>query len=277
MMGSRDKSSAPMLGERNNPVRSLAVPVFLLVLAVLALAVSVAAQDKPPHPSGPPQSASEPGRQEDADLGPNRDGRAHLGAQLAKESREAAGEDDTAEFKQSASVQFLARVTGLSLQHAYWLAVLINFAVIAGVLIWVSKKFLPGMFRNRTLAIQKAMEEARKASADANRRLSDIEARLSRLNAEIGEMRAAGEKEAETEYARIAAAAEEEKRKIVESAEQEIAAAAKQARRELAAHAADLAVALAQKQIHVDPATDQKIVRSFAENIATGGPKEGVN
>ena len=58
--------------------------------------------------------------------------RSHLGAQLAKETREAAGEDDTAEFKQSASVQFLARITGMSLQHAYWLAVLLNFAVLLG-------------------------------------------------------------------------------------------------------------------------------------------------
>ena len=120
------------------------------------------------------------------------------------------------------------------------------------------------------------MEEARKASAEANRRLSEIEARLSRLDAEIGEMQAAAEKEAEIEYARIAATAEEDKRKIVESAEQEIAAAGKQARRELAAYAADLAVALAQKQIRVDPATDQTIVRSFAQNIANGG-KKGAN
>jgi F-type H+-transporting ATPase subunit b len=249
---------------------------FAVLVFILALSASLIAQDKPAHPSGSSPEATQHQPATDQ-IKKKDDGQVHFGAVLAKDTREAAGEDETAEFKQSASVQFLARVTGLSLLHAYWLAVLINFAVIAGGLFWVARKFLPGMFRDRTTAIQKAMEEARKASAEANRRLSEIEDRLSRLDAEIREMQAAAEKEAEGEYARILAATEEDKRKIIESAEQEITAAGKQARRELAAHAADLAVALAQKQIRVDPATDQTLVRSFADSIASGGPKKGTN
>jgi F0F1-type ATP synthase membrane subunit b/b' len=69
------------------------------------------------------------------------------------------------------------------------------------------------------------------------------------------------------EEARIQAAAEEDARKMVESAQQEIAAAAKSARRELTAYAADLAVGLAQTQIHVDAATDQELVRRFAGEL----------
>jgi len=54
-----------------------------------------------------------------------------------------------------------------------------------------------------------------------------------------------------------------------------IAAAAKAARRELTAYAADLAVALAQKQIRVDAATDQALVREFAGQLASSqdGPQ----
>jgi F-type H+-transporting ATPase subunit b len=205
----------------------------------------------------------------------------NFGKQLAKESREAAGEDETAEFKQSPSVRFLARITGMSLQHAFILAVFLNFAVVAVLIFWAGKKFLPGMFRNRTTAIQKAMEEARKASAEANRRLSQIEARLARLDFEIGAMRAAADKEAEAEEARIRAAAEDDARKIIESAEQEIAAAVKQARRELAVYAADLSISAAQKAIRVDSATDQALVRTFAEQLPTansngdGSKKDG--
>ena len=136
---------------------------------------------------------------------------------------------------------------------------------------WLSKKNLPRLFRNRTASIQKAMEEARKASEDANRRLSEIEARLSKLDVEIGGMRAAAEKEAAAEEQRIKAAAEEDARKIVESAEQEIAAAAKSARRELTAYAADLAVSLAKKQIRVDAATDQALLRDFAQQLSANG------
>ena len=193
-------------------------------------------------------------------------------AELAKESREAAGEDEQAQFKHSASVQLVARLTGLSLDHAYWLCVLLNFAVIAGAILYFSKKNLPGVFRGRTASIQKAMQEARQASDEANRRLAEIETRLSKLDAEIGGMREAAEKEAVAEEARIKAAAAEDARKIVESAEQEITAAAKSARRELTAYAANLAVSLAAKQIKVDAATDQALVRGFANEL---GPKAG--
>jgi F-type H+-transporting ATPase subunit b len=192
-----------------------------------------------------------------------------FGAELAKESRAAAGEDDTAQFKKSASVRFLAKFTGGDLERAYWLAVGLNFAVVAGFLVWAGRKYLPGTFRDRTASIQKAMEEARRASEDANRRLSEIEARLSRLGDEIAALTATAEQDLVEEEARIRAAAEADARKIVESAEQEIAAAAKAARRDLTTYAADLAIALAKKQIHVDASTDSSLVRSFADRLGS--------
>jgi F-type H+-transporting ATPase subunit b len=160
-------------------------------------------------------------------------------------------------------------------QQSYWLSIVLNFAVIAGVIIWASRKFLPGIFRDRTAAIQKAMQEAQMASEEARRKLADIESRLQRLDAEIGMMRNAAENEAAAEEARIKAAAEEDARKIVASAEQEIVAAGKAARRQLTAYAADLAVGLAQKQIHVDAATDQALVRNFAGQLGSAPEKSG--
>ena len=172
-----------------------------------------------------------------------------------------------AEFKESASVRLIARLTGLSLQQSYWLSIVLNFAVIAAVIVWAGFKYLPGMFRDRSAAIQKAMQEAQMASEDARRRLAEIESRLMKLDVEIGMMRDAAEREGAAEEARIQAAAEEDARKIVASAEQEIAAAVKAARRQLKAYAADLAVGLACKQIRVDAATDQALVRSFAGQL----------
>jgi F-type H+-transporting ATPase subunit b len=200
-----------------------------------------------------------------------------MGRQLAHESREAAGEekDETAEFKQSTSVQLISRITGMSLQQSYWASVLLNFVVVAALIIWAARKYLPGAFRDRTAAIQKAMQEAQKASEEARRRLAEIESRLMKLDVEIGMMRDAAEKEAAAEESRIKAAAEEDARKIVESAEQEIAAAAKNARRQLTAHAADLAVGLAQKQIRVDAATDQGLVRAFTSELGSSAEKSG--
>jgi F-type H+-transporting ATPase subunit b len=192
------------------------------------------------------------------------------GRQLAHESREAAGEekDEMEEFKHSASVRLVSRMTGLNLQQSYWLCFILNFAVIAALFVWAGRKYLPGMFRDRTAAIQRAMQEAQKASEEARRKLAEIETRLQKLDVEIGMMRDQAERDGAVEEARIQATAEEDARKIVASAEQEIAAAAKAARRQLTAHAAELAVGIAAKQIRVDAATDQALVRDFAAQLA---------
>ena len=186
-------------------------------------------------------------------------------------NKETSNEDETAQFKHSASIRLLAKITGLSLDGAYWLAVLLNFATVAGVIAWFSRKNLPAVFRNRTASIQKSLEEARRASEEANRRLSEIESRLGRIDEEISQMRAASEKEAAAEEERIRAAAAEDARRFSASVEQEIATAVKSARRDLTVYAADLAVSLASKQIHVDTPTDQALVRRFAQQLSSDG------
>ena len=191
--------------------------------------------------------------------------------QNSETSSQGSGEDERAQFKHSRSVQLLSKMTGLSDNGAYWLAVVINFAIVVGAIAWFSKKILPGVFRNRTASIQKSIAEARRASEDANRRLSDIESRLGRLHQEISQMHAISEQEAAAEEARIKAAAEEDARRIVQSAEQEISASVKAARRELTSFAAELAVSLAAKQIRVDAAADRALVRRFAQDLSNGG------
>jgi len=200
-----------------------------------------------------------------------------VGQQLAHETREAAGEeeDETAAFRQSTSVRLVSKWTGLDLRRAYWLCVITNFAVVVALIFWAARKSMPGFFRGRTAAIQKAMQEAQKASAEARARLAEIDSRLAKLGSDINAMRESAEKEAGAEEQRIKAATEEEARKIVSAAEQEIAAAVKSARRLLTAHAADLAVALAQKQIRVDAATDQALVRNFAGQLGETSESSG--
>jgi F-type H+-transporting ATPase subunit b len=199
-----------------------------------------------------------------------------IAGELAKETREAEGEDqeENQNLKHSTMVQKLAKITGLSVHGAHLLALGLNFAIIVIVIFWFARKTLPGLMRARTESIQQALQEARAASQDATKRLADIENRLRQMDVEIGRMQASAEKDAEGEEARIQKAAEQELRKIVQSAEQEIAAAAKQVRRELSVHTADLALALARKQINVDANTDQVLVRNFATKLA-GQPGAG--
>lgn len=243
-------------------IRKLVRTALLAGFMVSCLSlVSLHAQDQPAHPVQPQPASPEKKKQAPEPYGPGR--------QLAHESNEAAGEgkDEMAEFKESASVRLIGRLTGLSLQQSYWLSLVLNFVVVAAVIAWAGFKYLPGMFRDRSRAIQKAMQEAQMASEEARRRLAEIESRLMRLDVEIAMMRDSAEKEGAAEEARIQTAAEEDARKIVASAEQEIAAAVKAARRQLTAYAADLAVGLARKQIRVDAATDHALVRNFAGQL----------
>ena len=250
-----------------NPRLRIALIATTLILASLASAQEKKQPANPPAPAEPQATAQPqkpPPPQEVYPEGAQR--------QLIEASREAAGEEDeSAQFKQSPSVQFVARVTGTSLPTAYWLCVGLNFAVIAALIIVGMKKALPAAFRGRTAAIQKAMEEARKASDEANRRLGEVESRLARLDQEITAMRGAAEQEARSEESRIQAAAEEDRKKVVQAAEQEIAAAARSARSQLKAYAAELAVNLAEKKITVDANEDRELVRSFAHQLGKDG------
>src|SRR5580704_15838473 len=94
--------------------------LVLLSLGFTATIVPLRAQEQP----------STPQKQRQAHDAENQPG---LQQELVRREREAAGEekDDKAEFKQSGSVRFIARATGLSTANAYLLSVLLNFAVIA--------------------------------------------------------------------------------------------------------------------------------------------------
>ena len=248
-----------------NVNRSTLLACFLVAFLSLLLATSAHAQEAASAPTQPATQAA-----------PEQKG---IAGELVKETREAEGDEqeEHADLKHSAPVRWIARKTGISVHQAHLLALSLNFAIIVVVVFWAARKVVPGALRNRSAAIQQALQEARTASQDANRRLADIENRLRQLDVEIGQMQASAEKEGAAEDVRIQKAAEDDIRKVVLAAEQEIAAAAKQARRELTNHTADLAIALARKQINVDTNTDQVLVRSFASKLASGndGGKDG--
>jgi F-type H+-transporting ATPase subunit b len=185
-------------------------------------------------------------------------------AEKGAAEKEAAEDDGTAQFKQSPSVRWLGRHLGLGGPAMYWLAVVINFAIITLGVVYFSRLHLPTVFRTRTESIRKAMDEAKATSDDAKTRLAAIESRLGRLDSDIAAMRSKAEQDGAAEEARIRAAAEDDKQKIVEAAAQEIDVAAKAARRDLAAYAADLAVNLARRRIQVDVGADQALVSGFA-------------
>jgi F-type H+-transporting ATPase subunit b len=238
--------------------------IALLAIVLLFLVISARAQQ---------QSAPEPSQQTSSEQASatKKPAPPPISQAIIKEQREAEGEEqeENSNLKHAKPVQWLARKINWSVHGTHLLLSVLNFLIIVIVVAWAGAKFLPGVFRSRTSAIQQALQEARAASQDAGRRLADIETRLRQLDVEIGQMQAAAEKEAVAEEDRIENAAEDDVNKAVRAAEQEIAAAAKQARRELSTHTAGLALALARQQIHVDSNTDQVLVRSFASGLSS--------
>jgi len=222
----------------------------IAVLAIAMVPVLRAQESKPANASA--QQQAEPSTQ-------------HEG----QKELENGGEADA--IRHSPSVKWIARHTGLTVDQAYWLCFILNFAVIFFFMARLLRKILPGYFKGRTSAIQKGIEEARKMSEDARRRLADVEGRLSRLDAEIAGMQREADENAKAEEGRIVAAGEEERNRIVASAEQEIEMAANSARRELKSYVAELAIELAEKKVRVNKDTDEALVRAFTAQLGKDG------
>ena len=118
----------------------------------------------------------------------------------------------------------------------------INFAIVAGALLWVCLKKAPGFFRGRAEAISSAITRAGSAKAAAEAQLREAETKLENLDKEVAELRTFAEREAAAEVERIRTATRSDLEKIAAAAKAEIEAAERAARLELKALAAKLAV-----------------------------------
>lgn len=193
-------------------------------------------------------------------------------AEHAPAKHEEEGEDAEEGLKKSAAVQKFAGWLGIKdLTTAYWIFTVINFAILAFALVAGWRKLTPGLFKSRSLTIQQAIADARKASEEAQSRLSSIESRLQQMDGEIASIRASSEQQAKAEEERLRASAEEEQKKIVQAAEQEIAAAGAAAQRELKQFVAQLAVSMAEKKIQVSESADRTLVRAFTQDLSGKG------
>jgi F-type H+-transporting ATPase subunit b len=258
-------------------MRPVAIRVALSLLLLASIVLFVPAATAQDHQPAAPAAQAEPSSHEPTPPAEHdQAAAAEHGAAKAEEGGEAGNSLHEVEqqMKMSASVKALGKMLGIQdPKTAYWVFWILNAAILAWLLHMFIGRKLPGTFRNRTSAIQRGIEEARKASAEASARLTAIEARLSALDSEIASMRTSAEQEGRAEEERLRAATEEEKRSILASSEQEITAAANVARRDLKNYAAELAVELAEKRIAVTEADDRAILQNFSKNLGNGGSR----
>ena len=145
----------------------------------------------------------------------------------------------------------------------------INFAIVAGLIVWVFGKKLPSVFRARAEAVSSAISTATSAKAAADAQLRDAETRLANLQKEVAELRASAEKEATAEVERLRAATLSDAQKIAAAANAEIEAAERAARLELKALAANLAVDGAESLLakQLTPKAQESLISNFVKSL----------
>jgi F-type H+-transporting ATPase subunit b len=145
----------------------------------------------------------------------------------------------------------------------------INFAVVAGAILWIFGKKLPPVFRANSEKISSSITKAQAAKAEADRILKDAEQRLARLEEEVRALREEAQREAAAEADRIRAMAKSDAEKIDLAAKAEIAAAERAARLELKALAASLALDGAESLLtkQLTPQTQESLIAGFVKSL----------
>lgn len=126
---------------------------------------------------------------------------------------------------------------------------LVNFGVLAGVLLFLLRKPLASYLEARGEQIRRELTEAVEKRERAAAERAAAESRLAGLEQEVADLRGRARAEAEAEARRILEAAEEDRARIAEAARREIGTELELARRKLTAQATELAVELARKKI----------------------------
>jgi F-type H+-transporting ATPase subunit b len=135
---------------------------------------------------------------------------------------------------------------------------IVNFAVLATVLVLVLRKPLAGYLNAKTEQIHAQLAEAKSKleNADVERRKADD--LLARLDDEVRKAREEAKRSAEAERDRIVKAAEQEASRIRDVARKQIDAEVEAGRRKLLAQATDLAVELAEKKLRQSMTADDQ-------------------
>jgi len=145
----------------------------------------------------------------------------------------------------------------------------INFAIVAGLILWLCLKKAPAFFSRRAAAISSAVTSATAAKAAADAQLREAETKLANLQKEVAELRALAERESAAEVARLRAATQGDAQKIAAAAKAEIEAAERAARLALKALAANLAVDGAESLLakQLNPQTQEALITSFVNSL----------
>lgn len=145
----------------------------------------------------------------------------------------------------------------------------VNFAILAGVLVYFLKTPLTEYLSSRITKVRQDLVTAAETREAATRQLAEIQARLEALPRELEDLKARGAEEITAERERIRQAAGAERERLLEHARREIDMRLRIARRELVEHAAGLAVAVASERIKRSITSDDqaRLLERYASQL----------
>lgn len=147
-----------------------------------------------------------------------------------------------------------------------WLWQLVNLVAFLGVLLYFVARPLAAMFRNRQLAVEERLREAKELRAEAARLGAEVHERMARLDQEIAEVRARGLAEGEAERVALSEKADREVERVRREAEEEIGRRLAAAKQDLRRVAADLTSATAREMLS-SQITDEDRRRLLEEGV----------
>ena len=149
------------------------------------------------------------------------------------------------------------------------IARLVNFAILAGALVYLLRSPIAGYLATRGTQIRSDLVNAAEMKQAAAEQIAEIDRKMKALPGELEALRAQGVEEIAAEEARIQAAAAAERDRLLEQARREIELQVKVAERELVSHAADLAVGVATERIKqtITDEDRQRLVDRYVDQL----------
>ncbi len=154
-----------------------------------------------------------------------------------------------------------------------WLPRLVNFAIIAGILVYFMRKPVRDFFKNRSAEIEKSLRESQEAREKAVAALAEMERKVRELEAEVRAMVADAQARGEKDKAALLEEGKKASKDIQEQVKAGIDIEVQKAKADLAVEASLLAVDLAEGKIKskIGKQDHERIVKDYIAKVGGRG------
>jgi F-type H+-transporting ATPase subunit b len=158
-----------------------------------------------------------------------------------------------------------------------FIASLINFAILVGVLVWFGRKPLQGFLLARRHAVEEGMAEGARIKEEAEAKFREYSARLAQLDSEVNKLRTEIRDAADKEKARILEESENRVKRLKQETERLIEQQIQQLHSDVMREVVDTAVSTAETVLRdkLNTQDQQRLAREYLVQINKAAKGEG--